>query len=217
MVSRGVAHSCRATHTAPNSLNFGSHGKTLSDVAKQVGADDSCWLLTLGHGDHDGRRNSRFHVSGRDPTEADWPRWLADVKCREQVIWLTHSSSGWLLKPLSKPGRVIIAATEAADELNETGATTHSPRSGSSRRRTAMPIVTAAFRSPICSARRGRHEQAFCHEQHLPTEHAQLDDNGDGRGSEELALPNTKDPEANDVKAKGGNFQARFFLPWTVK
>lgn len=201
----------------PTPLTSAVIEKTLSDVAKQVGADDSCWLLTLGHGDHDGR-HARFHVSGRDPTEADWPRWLADVKCREQVIWLTHSSSGWLLKPLSKPGRVIIAATEAADELNETefpyalAKVWQQPAKNCDADSDGRVSLAELFPHVVVAT-----NERFAMDKRLPTEHAQLDDNGDGRGSEELALPNTKDPEANDAQAKDGAFSGTIFLPWTVK
>jgi hypothetical protein len=186
--------------------------KTLADVAKQAGAEDSFWLLTLGHGDYDGR-HSRFHVPGRDPTEADWPQWIVDVKCREQVVWLTHSSSGWLLKPLSKPGRVVIAATEAAAEVNETefpyalAKVWKSPAKNCDADGDGRVSLAELFPHVVATT-----NERFAMDKRVPTEHAQLDDNGDGRGSEELALPDAKDPQAKD-----GNLSRTIFLPWTVK
>jgi hypothetical protein len=177
--------------------------QTLAEVATQAAAEDSFWLLTLGHGDHDGR-HARFHVPGRDPTEEDWPRWLVDVKCREQVIWLTHSSSGWLIKPLSKPGRVIVSATEAAEEENETefpyalakvwqSPAKHCDANGDGRVSLAelFPHVVAAV------------NERFKADERVPTEHAQLDDNGDGKASEEL----------NPAKTDGALAET-IILPW---
>lgn len=186
--------------------------QAIAGVAAQAAAEDSCWLLTVGHGDYDGR-HARFHVQGKDPTEEDWPRWLADLKCREQVIWLTHSSSGWLVKPLSKPGRVIIAATEAATEENETefpyalakvwqGPAKDSDANGDGRVSLAelFPRVVAAV------------NEQFATDKRLPTEHAQLDDNGDGKGSEALTTA-----DAVSAAGKDGAHAATIILPWAIK
>lgn len=190
--------------------------QTLADVAKQAAADDSFWLLTLGHGDHDGQ-HARFHIAGRDPTEADWPRWLADVKCREQVVWLTHSSSGWLVKPLSKPGRVVIAATEAAEEVNETefpyalAKVMQSPAKDSDANDDGQVSLAELFAKVVATT-----NERFVANNRLPTEHAQLDDDGDGRGSEELvAVPEN----STDKKAAGkdGALSHTIILPWVVK
>jgi len=53
------------------------------------------------------------------PFGRDFARWLSDVPCCEQVLWLTHSSSGWFMKGWR--GRtIVITATAADDESNET-------------------------------------------------------------------------------------------------
>src|SRR5207253_2683944 len=43
-----------------------------------------------------------------------------DVACREQVFVMTMSLSGYFVAPLSRRDRVVIAATEADAETNET-------------------------------------------------------------------------------------------------
>ncbi len=186
--------------------------QTLADVAKSASPDDSFWLLTLGHGDYDGR-HARFHVSGRDPSEAEWPRWLIDLKCREQVFWLTHSSSGWMVKPLSKPGRVVIAATEAADEVNETefpyalAKVWQQPAKNCDANGDGRVSLAELFPQIVAAT-----NERFAADKRLPTEHAQLDDDGDGRGSEELVPA-----EGADAKAKDGALSRTIFLPWSVK
>lgn len=191
----------------------------LGDVAKKAQPDDSIWLLTLGHGDHDGR-HARFHVSGRDPIESDWPRWLAEVKCREQVLLFTHSSSGHLVKPLSKPGRVVIAATEADAEVNETefpyalAKVLESPAKDLDADTDGKISLAELFAKVVAAT-----NERFTTDKRLPTEHAQLDDDGDGRGSEELtpANANSDDAAAKNAQAKDGALSRTIFLPWPMK
>lgn len=201
----------------PSPLTAANIEQTLGDLAKKVQPDDSFWLLTLGHGDYDGQ-HARFHVSGRDPIETDWPRWLADVKCREQVLWLTHSASGWLVKPLSKPGRVVIAATEAAAEVNETefpyalAKVLAGPAKDSDADGDGQVSLAELFPKVVAAT-----NERFTMDKRLPTEHAQLDDDGDGRGSEELQSPNTDDAAAKNAKSKDGALSRTILLPWPVK
>ena len=195
-------------------LTAASIEQTLGELAKKLQPEDSFWLLTLGHGDHDGSQ-SRFHVSGRDPTGEDWPRWFADVRCREQVIWFTHSSSGWLVKPVSKPGRVVIAATEAADEVNETefphalAQVLQSPTKDSDADSDGQ-VSLAEFFTATVKATNGR----FASDKRIPTEHAHLDDDGDGKGSESLpAAAQTNDPPTK----QDGAVAHTIVLPWPTK
>jgi hypothetical protein len=186
----------------------------LADVAAKATAEDSFWLLTLGHGDHDGR-HARFHVQGKDPTEEDWPRWLADIQCKEQVVWLTHASSGWLVKPLSKTGRVIIAATEAAAEENETefpyalAKVWQSPAKDCDANGDGRVSLAELFPRVVAAV-----NDRFNADKRIPTEHAQLDDNGDGKGSEELPTAEATTPA---IVAKDGALAATLILPWPMK
>ena len=45
---------------------------------------------------------------------------FAGIACREQVFWVTTSASGWFLRSLSAKGRIVITATAADEEFNET-------------------------------------------------------------------------------------------------
>jgi hypothetical protein len=75
---------------------------TLAELSMKLKPDDTLWVFTIGHGNYDGKRGW-FHVAGPDPSGDDVGRWMAEIRCREQVIWLTQSSSGWFVKPLSRP------------------------------------------------------------------------------------------------------------------
>ncbi len=174
---------------------------TLAQLTPQLQPDDAVWIFTVGHGSHDGQR-AWFHVAGPDPSDVDLADWLAALPCREQVLWLTHSSSGWLVKPLSRPGRIVIAATAADDEPNET----EFPQAlASVVRRPPPPAspqpegegardwnVAALYTAVVAEVGR-----RFRSDNRLPTEHAQLDDNGDGVGTETLNPSPPGDPTAS--------------------
>ena len=184
---------------------------TFADLTRKLGPDDTLWVFTLGHGNYDGKR-AWLHVAGRDPSNEDFGRWLSEVRCREQVIWLTHASSGWFVKPLSKPGRIVIAATAADDESNET----EFPR--------ALAEVVARPLKTLDADQDGQLSVAelftavvqevanrFQSDKRLPTEHAQLDDDGDGKGSEDI-MPQAKSDDDN-VAPRDGDLARKTFVP----
>lgn len=159
-------------------------GNALSELKQKLQPDDALWVFTLGHGNYDGQ-HAWLHLAGRDPSETDFARWFADVKCREQVFWLTQSNSGWFVKPLSEPGRIIIAATAADDESNETefphalATVLQGPADKIDADQDGEISVAELYLSVIRETKR-----RFESDRRLPTEHAQLDDNGDGKGTE---------------------------------
>ncbi len=148
------------------------------------GPDDGVWVIALGHGHYDGRR-SHFNIPGPDLTDSAFARLFEGLKAKEQVFFLTTSASGFFLKPLAKPGRVAISATEADQEVNETlfplalaevlaGPPPEADRDGDG----ALSAFELYLAVVADVARR------YVEDELIPTEHAQLDDNGDGRGSE---------------------------------
>lgn len=185
--------------------------KQLAELQHKLQPDDALWLFTLGHGNYDGKE-AWFHVSGRDPSGADFGRWLSEVRCREQVIWLTHSGSGWFVKPLSRPGRIVIAATAADDESNETefphalATAANLPPADLDADKDEQISVAELFAGVTREV-----EKRFKSDNRIPTEHSQLDDNGDGRGTETLAA---KDPSETAPPAKtDGDLARKTYLP----
>ena len=176
---------------------------SVEKLIQQVGTDEGCWIVLLGHASlYQGR--SQFNVSGPDLDQDQFASWVRPLACREQVVWVTLPVSGFWIKPLKAESRVVISATEADFEL--TG--------------TEMPYALADV-----MAGQGEHQRLidvdqdgslslldlylattleitsrFRSQERLQTEHAQLDDNGDGRGSElqQAYLPAKKeDAEAS--------------------
>src|SRR5262245_6429052 len=196
---------------------------TFADLGKKLQPDDALWVFTLGHGNFDGK-HAWLHVAGRDPSNEDFGRWLGEVRCREQVFWLTHASSGWFVKPLSKPGRIVIAATAADDESNETefpealATVAGKPAAALDADADGNVSVAELFAAVI-----GEVLRRFKSDNRLPTEHAQLDDNGDGKGSEELAekkVAAEPEPPAGAAAVKppaprvDGDLARKTFIPY---
>lgn len=166
---------------------------TLTELKTKLKPDDTLWVFTLGHGNYDGKRGW-FHVAGPDPSGDDIGRWMAEIRCREQVIWLTQASSGWFVKALSRPGRIVIAATATDDESNETefpqalATVMQRPVAELDRDQDKSVSVAELFSAAVAESL-----QRFKSDNRLPTEHPQLDDNGDGVGTEEIWPGNSSD------------------------
>jgi hypothetical protein len=171
---------------------------TFADLAEKLHEEDALWVFTMGHGNCDGK-HGWFHVAGRDPSNEDFARWLSEIRCREQVLWLTQANSGWFVKSLAKPGRIVIAATAADDESNETefpeALATVAARPVEKLDADGDGQVSVA---ELFTAVTTEVLKRFQSDKRLPTEHAQIDDNADGKGTEELtAKKPSEDPDAS--------------------
>ncbi len=147
---------------------------------------DTLWVIVMGHSHFDGK-HSFFNLPGPDMHEQEFGKLFAGLNCREQVFFIAIPASGYYIKPLSAKGRVVISATETDLEVNETlfaaalaDVLTTPPgpadfdvdRDG---KLTLFDLYIAVARNVVAR---------YLDEELLPTEHSQLDDNGDGRGTE---------------------------------
>jgi hypothetical protein len=161
-----------------------------SELQKLARADDELWVIVIGHA-HTADRAVHLNLPGPDVSPAEFARWFADFSCRRSVFFLTTPLSGYFVKPLARPGRVLISATEPDLETNETlfpsslakmmdtfpdGDKHDIDKDG------VNSLLDLYLAVALDVAKR------YTDEELLATEHAQLDDNGDGRASE-LQLP----------------------------
>ncbi len=97
--------------------------ESIAEAAKTLRAAlqpaDVLWVFVLGHAHYDGK-HSWLNVKGDDLHQLDFGRLFEGLRCREQAFFITSSASGFYLKPLAAPGRIVIAATEPDLEVNET-------------------------------------------------------------------------------------------------
>jgi hypothetical protein len=158
----------------------------VAKVKKSLHPEDGLWVICLGHCHHDGRQ-AWWNLPGPDITAAEFGKLFADVTCREQVFVMTTSLSGYFVAPLSKRDRVVIAATEADAETNETtfpnvfaqflnsGLTVADHDVDKDGKLTLFDLYVVVAKEIA---------QNYASNEQLATEHQQLDDDGDGVGHE---------------------------------
>jgi hypothetical protein len=147
------------------------------EVKRPAGA---LWLVLVGHGTFDGRA-AKFNLRGPDVEAAELAAWLAPAK-RPVVVLNTASASGPFLKALAAPGRVVLTATKSGREVNATrlaeplGAALADPAADLDK-----DGQTSLLEAYLVAAKRVG--ATFVEGGLLATEHALLDDNGDGLGT----------------------------------
>jgi hypothetical protein len=138
------------------------------------------WLVFIGHGTFDGR-SAKFNLRGPDISADDLASVLKPCK-RPLAIIQCASASGPFINALSAQGRVIVTATKSGHEVNAS-------RFGGFFARAAADLLadldkdgqTSVLEAFLLASRNV--EQFYKEEGRLATEHALLDDNGDGLGA----------------------------------
>jgi hypothetical protein len=158
----------------------------VAEVRKVLRPEDGLWVICLGHCHHDSRQ-AWWNLPGPDLNAAEFGKLFADLTCREQVFVMTTSLSGYFVAPLSRRDRVVIAATEADAETNETtfptvfaqvlanGLTLADHDVDKDGKLTLFDLYVVVAKEIA---------QNYASAEQLVTEHPQLDDDGDGVGHE---------------------------------
>jgi hypothetical protein len=157
----------------------------LEELREQLTSADKreglLWLVLIGHGTSDAR-TSHFNLEGPDLAVEELTSLLKPLK-REVVLIDTTSASGAFIKAISGAKRTVVTATKGADEVYYTRfgrffATAISGLDQADLDRDEQVSVLEAF---LYASREtaGFYEK----ESRIATEHALLDDNGDGQGS----------------------------------
>jgi hypothetical protein len=156
----------------------------VDELRKRLVPEDTLWVIVLGHAHYDGR-HSHLNLPGPDLDERAFAKLFEGLKAREQVFFITTPASGFYLKPLVASGRVTITATEADQEVNETlfplalADVLEAPPEETDRDKDGKISVFELYLGVIVNVM-----NRYVADENLPTEHAKLDDNGDGHGSE---------------------------------
>jgi hypothetical protein len=150
----------------------------LAGLATRARPGDQLWIVLIGHGTVQGE-TPRFNLPGPDMTAADFNRALAPFT-RQQVAFVNAASaSGDFVRALAAPNRAVVTATKSSLERNGTRFAQHFATALA----TAGADVDKDSRVSLLEAfTYARREVARTYESEntLLTEHAQLDDNGDG-------------------------------------
>ncbi len=138
------------------------------------------WLVLLGHGTFDGKE-AKFNLRGPDLSATDLASWLRPFK-RPLAIINSSGSSAPFLNKLSAPGRVIITATRSGYEQNYARFGQYlSEAIAAPEADLDKDGQTSLLEAFLMASRRVA--EFYASEGRLVTEHALLDDNGDGLGT----------------------------------
>lgn len=157
---------------------------TTEELAKRLTASDpthALWLVLIGHGTFDGRE-AMFSAEGPDFDAKQLAGWIKPLK-QEVAVIHTASASGGFLKSLSGTNRVIITSTKGPDEVfyarfGEFFAEAIGGLPEADLDQDKQVSLLEAFRHASKAA-----DTFYIQEGRLATEHALLEDNGDGIGT----------------------------------
>jgi len=156
-------------------------GALLGALTNELAASsEELWLVFIGHGTYDGR-SAKFNLRGPDISAEELAAALKSCT-RPLAVIQCASSSGPFINALSAPGRVIITATKSGYEENATRFGNYLARDA------ADPAAdldkdgqTSLLEAFLLASRQT--EDFYKEAGRLATEHALIDDNGDGLGT----------------------------------
>jgi hypothetical protein len=159
------------------------------------------WIVLIGHGTFDGR-SAKFNLRGDDVTSQDLAQWLAPLE-RPVAVVNCSSASFPFLKDLSAPSRVIVTATKSGFEADFS-------RFGDSLSQAIGDLSADLDKDEQVSLleaflRASRRTREFYEgESRLATEHALLDDDGDGLGTRGEAFSGIRPVRDSETGALDG-------------
>ncbi len=170
---------------------------TLNRLAQSHDAEQDLFIYLIGHGSHL-RDVSKFQLPGPDVSAADLAQWLAPIPAKRMVLVHGGSASAGFVNALSGPDRVICTATKSVREVNaaefmefliqglEDG-------SADQNRDERISIWEAGRQAALLT------QTWYSAQKLIATEHALLDDNGDGLGTRLAQDPNARPAEGQPL------------------
>ena len=162
---------------------------------------DQILIVLIGHGSGDGE-DTKFNIPGPDLTARDF-RVILDRFAAQRVAFLDlTTASGDAIAALSGPNRIIVTSTKSAYERNESQFARFfvdaldKPGAADVDKDGRVSLLEA-YRYAAAETRR-----SYSNDERLMTEHAQLDDDGNGKGTD---LPDGRG-------AGDGLLSRRFFI-----
>lgn len=156
--------------------------RTFGQLKSQLDANNVLFVFLIGHGSFDGKE-SKFNLVGPDLDASEYNALLSSLPTRRVVVFNMASASGEFVKSLSAKGRIVVTATKSGQETNAT--------------RFAGFFIAALNATDADTDQDGHTSvlEAFVYANRLTadfytrlgrlaTEHALLEDNGDGVGHE---------------------------------
>ena len=156
--------------------------RIFASLKSELDAGNVLYLFMIGHGSFDGKE-AKFNLVGPDLGASDYNQLLSALPTKRIVVFNMSSASGEFVKSLSAKGRIVITATRNGQETNATRFTgflinalnaTDGDTDQDGHTSVLEAFVYANRLTDEFYKRAGR----------LATEHALIEDNGDGVGRE---------------------------------
>jgi hypothetical protein len=157
--------------------------KTFSGLRTELNENNVLFVFLIGHGSFD--KEAKFNLVGPDLSAGEYNVMLSALPTRRVVVFNMASASGEFIKPLAAKGRIVVTATRSGQETNAT--------------RFMEYLLTAMLAADSDTDQDGHISvlEAFIYANRLTaefytragrlaTEHALLEDNGDGVGHQKL-------------------------------
>ena len=156
--------------------------RTFVQLKSQLDANNVLFVFFIGHGSFDGKE-SKFNLVGPDLSASEYNTLLSSLPTKRVVVFNMASASGEFVKSLSAKGRIVVTATKSGQESNATRfpgffiAALNATDADTDQDGHVSVLEAFVYANRLTAdfyARAGR----------LATEHALLEDNGDGVGHE---------------------------------
>ncbi len=157
--------------------------KVFAALRNELSADNLLFVFFIGHGSFD--KEAKFNLVGPDLSAGEYNALLTALPTHRLVIFNLASASGEFIKPLAAKGRIVVTATRSGQETNATRFTEYllaallanDADTNQDGHISVLEVFNYANRlTAEFYTRAGR----------LATEHAMLEDNGDGVGHQKL-------------------------------
>lgn len=156
--------------------------RTFGSLKSELDANNVLFVFLIGHGSFDGKE-AKFNLVGPDLSASDYNQLLTSLPTRRIVVFNMSSASGEFVKPLSAKGRIVITATRNGQETNATRfAGFFIAALNATDGDTDQDGHTSVLEAFVYANRLT--EEFYKRAGRLATEHALIDDNGDGVGRE---------------------------------
>lgn len=151
---------------------------TFTRLSERIQAGDQLTVFLIGHGTGRGAQ-AKFNIVGPDLTGEQFAGLLRQIRTQDLVVVNTTSASHDFTKALAGNGRVLVSATRSAAERYDTvfalylvnGLQGQTADRDKNRRVSVLELFQYA---------KARVDSYFRESETLASEHATLDDNGDG-------------------------------------
>ncbi len=154
--------------------------RMFASLRSELSTDSAVFFFLIGHGSFDGKE-AKFNLVGPDLSAPDYNSLLSSLPSRRIVIFNMASASGEFIKPLSAKGRIVITATRSGQEQNATRfaeffISALSASDGDADQDGHTSVLEAFNYANRLTA------EFYSRAGRLATEHALIEDNGDGVG-----------------------------------